>query len=72
MLDTNAVVNAVPNLQEKLEYLQQQFNTPDLPSTLDRSLEIANYVAQCIIDPNTKLLVKQGDQVNEITGITAA
>lgn len=72
MIDTNAVVNAVPQLQEKLEYLQQQLNTPDLPSTLNRSLEIANYVAQCIIDPNTKLLIKQGDRVNEITGITGA
>ena len=72
MPDTDQILCDVPQLQEKLEYLQQQLKTPDLPSTLDRSLEIANYVAQCIIDPNTKLLIKQGDQVNEITGITGA
>ncbi len=72
MFDANQIISSVPQLQEKLEYLQQQLNTPDLASALNKSLEIANYVADTISDPKTKLLVEQGGKLQEVTGITGS
>ena len=72
MAETNQILSDVPQLQAKLEYLQQQLNTPDLATTLDKSLEIANYFCDAIRDPDTKLLLEQNGKLKEVTGITAS
>ena len=72
MPDTTQILCDVPQLQEKLEYLQQQLKTPDLATTLDKSLEIANYFCGAISDPDTKLLLEQDGKLKEVTGITVS
>ena len=72
MPDTAQLLSSVPQLEEKLQYLQQQLNTPDLATTLDKSLYIANYFCDAISDPDVKLLLEQDGKLKEVTGITGA
>jgi hypothetical protein len=56
-------------LQAKLQVLQQKLDTDDLESALDRSPNIANYIADTGHDPQSKLLVENGGKYTELAGI---
>ena len=59
-----------PQLQQKLAMLQQKLGTADLESALDKSLNIANYLADTVNDPRTKLLVETDGRFTELSSIT--
>ena len=54
---------------EKLQYLQQKLGADDIESALDKSLNIANYIADKIEDPETKLLLESHGKYTELTTI---
>lgn len=58
-----------PNLQAKLKALQEKLGAEDLASALDKSLNIANYVAETVKDPGSKLLVERSGKFTELTDI---
>lgn len=53
----------------KLRILQKKLRTADLDSALDKSLNIANYVADTVSDPASKLLVENEGKYTELKGI---
>jgi hypothetical protein len=71
MIDTSS--EGVETLSEdtlsKLRILQQKLGTADLNSALDKSLNIANYVADTVSDPSSKLLVQHEGKYTELKGI---
>ena len=56
-------------LQAKLQVLKQKLGTDDLESTLNKSLNIANYIADTVHDPQSKLLVENGGTYTELSSI---
>ena len=64
-----AAIPLSPTLEAKLRILQQKLGADDLDSALDKSLNIANFVADTVSDPQSKLLLKTGDTLQEINGI---
>ena len=54
---------------EKLQVLKEKLKTEDLDSALDKSLNIANYVADTVSDEDSKLLVEKQGKYTELTGI---
>ena len=58
-----------PNLQAKLVALKEKLGTEDLESALDKSLNIANYVAETVKDPESKLLIERSGKFREFTNI---
>ncbi len=46
-----------PTVVLKLQILQQKLGVSDLVSALDKSLDIANFIADTVDDPSSKLLV---------------
>lgn len=59
-----------PQLQQKLAMLQQKLGTDDLESALNKSLNIANYIADTVNDPRRKLLVETDGTYTELSSIT--
>ncbi len=59
-----------PQLQQKLAMLQQKLGTNDLESTLDKSLNIANYITDTVNDPRSKLLVETDGKYTELSSIS--
>jgi hypothetical protein len=53
----------------KLRILQDKLGTDDLDSALDKSLNIANYVADTVSDPASKLLIQHEGKYTELKGI---
>jgi hypothetical protein len=62
-----------PTLDErtlaKLRILQSKLGTQDLETALDKSLNIANYVADTVNDSGSKLLVEHQGKFTELSGI---
>ncbi|HZL27334.1 MAG TPA: hypothetical protein VFC39_12485 [Acidobacteriaceae bacterium] len=58
-----------PNVLSKLRILQDKLGAEDLDAALDKSLNIANYVADTISDPTKKLLVEREGKYTELNGI---
>lgn len=56
-------------MRQKLLVLQEKLGTQDLESTLDKSLNIANYVADTVSDSDSKLLVERQGKFTELTGV---
>ena len=53
----------------KLRILQQKLGAEDLDTALDKSLNIANFVADTVSDPQSKLLVEREGKYTELKGI---
>ena len=53
----------------KLRILQEKLGTDDLDAALDKSLNIANFVADTVRDPKSKLLVEHEGKFTELKGI---
>lgn len=53
----------------KLEILKDKLGTDDLEGALDKSLNIANFVADTVNDRDSKLLVERGGKYTELKGI---
>ena len=58
-----------PNVVLKLQILQKKLRADDLESALDKSLNIANFIADAVEDPSTKLLVEQHGKYTELKAI---
>ena len=58
-----------PAIEAKLRALQEKLGADDLASALDKSLNIANFVAETVKDPNSKLLVESAGKFSEVKGI---
>ena len=52
----------------KLEIMQKKLGTADLESTIDKSLNMAYFIAEKINDPSTKVLVEQNGKYQELKG----
>ncbi len=48
-----------PNVVLKLKILQEKLGADDLETALNKSLDIANFVADTMHDPSSKLLVER-------------
>jgi hypothetical protein len=57
------------NITAKLQILQEKLGADDLDSALDKSLDIANYIADKISDPESKLLIERHGKYTELKGI---
>jgi hypothetical protein len=67
---TEDILATLPELTvSKLRMLQQKLGTDDLDSALDKSLNIANYVADTVSDPDSKLLVERQGRYTELKEI---
>ena len=53
----------------KLRVLQQKLGTDTLESALDKSLNIANFIADTVHDPQRKLLVETDGKYTELSDI---
>lgn len=53
----------------KLHILQEKLGANDLDSTLDKSLNIAYFVAETLDDPQSKLLIERHGRYQELKGI---
>jgi len=61
-MNANATVEAPEfpaELLEKLKIVQRELGAQDLNAALDKTLNIAHYVAGVLADPEKKLLVEQ-------------
>ncbi len=58
-----------PSVLSKLRILQEKLGADDLDSALDKSLNIANFVADTVSDPDSKLLVERQGEYTELKGI---
>ena len=70
----SATAQPAPNplsdrMRQKLLVLQDKLGTQDLESTLDKSLNIAYYVARTVNDSESKLLVERKGKFTELTGV---
>ena len=57
------------NITAKLQILQEKLGADDLDSALDKRLDIANYIADKISDPESKLLIERHGKYTELKGI---
>lgn len=57
------------SITAKLQILQEKLGAEDLDSALDKSLNIANYIADRISDPKSKILVERDGKYTELKGI---
>jgi hypothetical protein len=69
MAADTAALEISPSIQAKLRVLQQKLGTQDLDTALDKSLNIANFVADTLNDPERKLLVENQGKFTEMTTI---
>ncbi len=53
----------------KLETLKRKLGTDDIGVALEKSLNIANFVADTVNDRESKLLVERGGKYTELKGI---
>ena len=58
-----------PTVVLKLQILQEKLGTDDLETALDKSLDIANFIADTLHDPSRKLLVESGGKYQIFTKI---
>lgn len=67
---TEQVLASLPEVTlSKLRLLEQKLGVQTLDEALEKSLEIANYVADTVSDPNTKLLVERQGRFTELKEI---
>jgi hypothetical protein len=67
---TDDVLATLPQLTvSKLRMLQRKLGADDLGAALDKSLNIANYVADTVRDPESKLLVERQGKYTELKEI---
>ena len=57
------------DIVSKLEALKGKLGTDDINVALEKSLNIANFVADTVNDRNSKLLVKRDGKYTELEGI---
>ncbi len=57
------------DIVSKLEVLKGKLGTDDIGVALEKSLNIANFVADTVNDQNSKLLVKRDGKYTELEGI---
>ncbi len=53
----------------KLQILKQKLGADDIEAALDKSLNIANFVADTVNDSSSKLLVERDGKFTELKGI---
>ena len=58
-----------PNVVLKLQILQRKLGADDLETALNKSLDIANYIADKIHDPSIKLLIEHDGKYRELEKI---
>jgi len=63
------VIQISPDTLKKLKILQGQLGVDDLNAALDKSLDIAHFVAETLDDPERKLLVEQRGKFQELKGL---
>jgi hypothetical protein len=59
-----------PTVVLKLQILQKKLGADDLETALDKSLNIANFVADTMHDPSKKLLVERDGKLKELLEIS--
>jgi hypothetical protein len=59
-----------PNVVLKLQILQKKLGANDLETTLDKSLDIANFITDTVKDPSSKLLVEHNGKYTLLEEIT--
>ncbi len=59
-----------PTVVLKLQILQQKLGVTDLVSALDKSLDIANFIADTVHDPSSKLIVEHDGKFELLHKIT--
>ena len=57
-----------PTVEEKLVILQKMLGMSDLDAALDKSLNIAHFVASTLEDPEKKLLVERKGKFQLLEG----
>ena len=57
------------DIVSKLEILKGKLGTDDINTALDKSLNIANFVADTVNDESSKLLVERNGKYTELKGI---
>jgi hypothetical protein len=68
-LSEDVLATLSPSTVSKLRVLQQKLGTTDLDTALEKSLNIANYVADTVKDPDSKLLVEREGRYTELKEI---
>ena len=68
-IDDATTVNISDTVISKLKALQEKLGTDNLDAALDKSLNIAYFVAGKIEDPESKLLVVHKGKYQEVEGI---
>ncbi len=58
-----------PTVVLKLQILQEKLGADDLEAALNKSLDIANFVADTMHDPSRKLLVERNGKYQQMTTI---
>ena len=66
---TGSDVHVSETIRLKLEALQQKLGADSIDSALDKSLNIAYFVADTLEDPDSKLLVERNGRYQELRGI---
>ncbi len=64
-----STANLSPELVSKLQILQQKLGADDLEAALNKSLNIANFVADTVHDQSSKLLVERDGKFTELKEI---
>ena len=57
------------SIVQKLEILKAKLGTDDLDTALEKSLDLANFVADTVNSPESKLLVERGGKFTELKRI---
>ena len=63
-----SVIQVSPDILKKLQILQGELGVDNLNAALDKSLNIAHFVAETLDDPERKLLVEQRGKFQELKG----
>lgn len=64
-----STANFSPEVVSKLQILQQKLGAYDLETALEKSLNIANFVADTVHDQSSKLLVERDGKFTELKEI---
>ncbi len=59
-----------PALLSKLQIMQKKLGASDIESTIDKSINMAYFIAENINDPQSKVLVERNGKYQELKGFS--
>jgi len=62
------VITLSPNVLKKLLVFQEELGADDLNAVIDKSLNIAHFVTETLVDPKNKLLIERNGRLQEFKG----